>query len=298
MKKLLTVILTISILVLTSCSNSIPDDNKNANKENTNSMPSMKIYHMDYDLQLKDAISLFNTSNNQVKIRATEFQNLEEYKNKIATDTLAGEGPDIFVGYDFFASIRKAISAGVFCDLNPLIEKDESFKLSEYSKNILDCGVIDGKRYIFPIDYPCDGFYTTKELLSENNISIDDSNWTWKEFAETAKLFAKKNKGKDRYLVGWNFDFKAIMTNCGVSFIDYDNKKANFDSSEFIELLQAYKYMYPAICIDEILATKKPDPFQLLDDSTILLIYDKLEPHRLYQRNAIIEDAMNSQMQI
>ena len=88
------------------------------------------------------------------------------------------------------------------------------------------------------------------------------------------------------------------MTNCGISFIDYDNKEVKFNSLEFIELLQCYKDMYPAICTNEILSRKKADPFQLLNDGTILLIYDVFEPHRVYQRNAIIKNSMNLEPQI
>ncbi|MHB8063773.1 MAG: hypothetical protein ACYDG2_14260 [Ruminiclostridium sp.] len=163
---------------------------------------------------------------------------------------------------------------------------------------MLDCGVIDGKRYIFPIDYLCYGFYTSKEFLAENNISINDSTWTWKEFAKIAKSFAEKNKGKNKYMVGWNFSFKRIITNCGISFIDYANKKARFDSSEFIELLQAYKDMYPAICTSEIIASKNADLFELLDNGTILMILDLVEPHNVFDRNSVIKNSMNLDTEI
>jgi len=268
MKKLSSIFLAIAILALASCSGQIAEDNQYVNKVNAvkeASKPSIKVYALAFDKQLNTAIDMFNGSNNQVSIEATQFKIVDndldksvvEYNKKLATDTLAGEGPDIFVGRDLFPSISKAISSGVFCDLNELITKDKDFILSEYNKNILDCGVIDGKRYIFPLDYPCFGFITAKEFLSQNNISIDDSTWTWKEFADIAKSFAEKNKGKDKYLVGWNFDFNVILTSCGISFIDYDNKKSKFDSLEFIELLQAYKDMYPAICTDDIMEAKK-----------------------------------------
>ncbi len=292
MKRLLSLFL--AILILTSCSNVSNDDTELSNK----SKSSLSIYHMAYDLQIKDAISLFNRSNSGVTVFPTEFTDIELYREKVTTETLSGEGPDIFLGLNTFTSIRKVISSGVFCDLNELISKDKDFKISEYNKNMLDCGIFDGKRYILPRQYNYYGFYTAKNFLDQNNISIDDSNWTWKDFANIAKEFAKKNKGKDKYLVGWNFGFKAIMTNCGISFIDYDNKEVKFDSLEFIELLQCYKDMYPAICTNEIISRKKADPFQLLNDGTILLIYDFFEPHRIYERNAVIKNSMKLEPQL
>ncbi|MHB8063772.1 MAG: hypothetical protein ACYDG2_14255 [Ruminiclostridium sp.] len=127
-KKLLAVFLVISILVFTSCSDSTTNDN--GKKEVSDSKPLLKIYHMNFDLQLKETINRFNSSNNKVTVMATEFQDAEEYRDRITTETLVGEGPDIFVGYDFFKSAKKAISSGVFCDLNELILKDKKFKLS------------------------------------------------------------------------------------------------------------------------------------------------------------------------
>jgi len=315
MKKLLSVFLAISIFTLASCSGPISDDNQNVNKVNakkdvtTASKPSIKVYGMAFDDQLNFALDMFNRanrSNNQVSIEATKFnlidsgvsKSYEELRKKLAADTLAGNGPDIFLGKDILPSINKAISSGVFCDLNELISKDKDFKLSDYYKNILDSGVVDGKRYIFPIEYPCYGFTTTKEVLSQNNISIDDSTWTWKDFAALAKSFADKNKGKDKYLVAWEFDFKVIMTNCGISFIDYDNKKSEFDSPEFIELLQAYKDMYPAILTEDMRKAKEIGDFEIYDKGTALLRFDKVTPVRTFYLNAAIKGGMNSELQI
>lgn len=293
MKRLLCILLAISVLTLTSCSKS------DKNKENENSKHILKLYSMEYDKQLQSAVTLFNSSSKDVTIEVTTFKNLEEYMNKINTETLSGEGPDIFAGLSFFKSLRKAISSGVFCDLNELIEKDKDFKLSEYNTSILDCGVIDGKRYILPMDYFCDGFYTTKELLAKNNMSIDDNGWTWKEFAQIAKDFAQRNKGKGKYLVGYNFGFNSILRSCGISFIDYDNKKCSYNSPEFIELLQNYKDIYPAIFTNDMLRQKKiSSPHELLNQESVLLINNFVHPYVAYINNSIFKGALNSEMQM
>jgi ABC-type glycerol-3-phosphate transport system substrate-binding protein len=307
MRKLLSLLLIIPILALTSCSTSSEkkdgEESKSVlsseKKDGKDSKHILKIYAMEYDRQLQSAVTLFNTSSKDVTIEVTKFNNIDEYMNKINTETLSGEGPDIFAGLSFFKSLRKAISTGVFCDLNELIEKDKDFKLSEYNASILDCGVIDGKRYILPMDYFCDGFYTTKELLGKNNMSFNDSSWTWKEFAQIAKDFTQKNKGKGKYLVGYNFGFNSILRSCGISFIDYDNKKCSYNSPEFIELLQNYKDIYPAIFTNDMLQQKKvSSPHELLDKGTVLLINDFVHPYVAYTNNSIIKSALNNEMQM
>jgi ABC-type glycerol-3-phosphate transport system substrate-binding protein len=82
-------------------------------------------------------------------------------------------------------------------------------------------------------------------LLKVNNIDFT-KNWTWKAVAQYSKDFMKRNKGRNAYFFNSGFNFSSMIKNSEVPFIDYSNKKSNFNSDAFKQLLQLYKEIYPS----------------------------------------------------
>lgn len=65
--------------------------------------------------------------------------------------------------------------------------------------------------------------------------------------ASIIKKFMSDNKGKEKYFID-SLNFTQILSSMNNPFIDYETKKTNFNSKEFIEVLNLYKDIYPAIC--------------------------------------------------
>ena len=57
----------------------------------------------------------------------------------------------------------------------------------------------------------------------------------------------KRNKEKGRYFLSSDINLSKMLRSCEVPFIDYKNKKSNFNSEPFKELLKLYKEIYPSI---------------------------------------------------
>jgi multiple sugar transport system substrate-binding protein len=230
--------------ISTSCSQQTKIENDDKAKLTINLLES--------DKTLLDAVNRYNAENHNIKIDAKIFTDIEAYKNKNTTELSSGQGADIIVNrLDLLSNIYRISSNDVFCDLNEIIEKDPSFKLSDYHEKILDYGLINDKRYFMPIDYLNTGFFTTKEILDKNNIKLDGVEWTWQNVASIIKKFISDNKSNKKYFID-SLNFTQILSSINNPFIDYETKKTSLNSKEFVELLNLYKDIYPAICPNNI----------------------------------------------
>ncbi|GAE90836.1 extracellular solute-binding protein [Acetivibrio straminisolvens JCM 21531] len=118
--------------------------------------------------------------------------------------------------------------------MEPYISKDKDLNLSEYNENILNSGVINGKRYFIPVAYDVPILWTANSILEKNNIENEMANWTLKDMADFAVQFKEKNP--ENYLFGYGDGFiRNIMYANWREFVDYKRKQASFDSEEFVD---------------------------------------------------------------
>lgn len=239
---------------------------------------------------IASAILQYNQKYTNVKIEGIciPVDSFEEYKTKLSTEILTGEGPDLlYFSPDYFNSFHKAITSGAFCDLNQLISKDTGFKMSDYNKKVMDYGVLDGKRYFIPLAYSPRVFATSKKALEKNNVNIDESGWTWNELGEIVNKFMASNKGKNRYFFDSYFNFNAILGSYPKSFIDYKMRRSLFDCKEFREMLKIYKGIFSAIETEDIYRKYNQNPAEAMSKNEVLLYTDSnLNPGWMSDLNA------------
>ncbi len=248
LRKMTLLILAALLLVsFTAC-----DSKEKKGVDNKKSTSNLKIYYMDYDMKIQNALSKFSEKYKDVNVDGNIFHNNDDYKTKVTMDILSGEGPDvIFLRPGWFESVNKFSSSGALCDLNEFIKKDEDFKMSDYNENILNSFEKDGKRLIIPLNYTANMLITSKEALQRNNIKIDLSNWSYNGLLQVARKFQEENRDKNKYLFDDGFSISRLIKGSGILFVDFKNKKSMFNSKDFIEILETYKGIYPAICTDE-----------------------------------------------
>lgn len=214
----------------------------------------LKIYYaQDYYSLNNGVLNEFKKIHGDIKIEE-EAVNLLQYDtfiSKFTTELLSGEGPDIISLPSWcFPSSYNIMEKGLLTDLNPLISEGEGFKIEDYREEVLNTGVYNGKRYIIPLDYSFSYFYTYKTLLDKSNIKLDTSKWTWENLVSIMKEYYKEGKGSCKYFFSSGFSIWDIISS-SVSYVDYKNKTSNFNSPEFIKLLQTYKDIIPYICPQE-----------------------------------------------
>lgn len=238
-------LLIIALVPITSCSSTDDVDSR----KSKNVKAEIKIDVLSYDRYILTAIKQFNETHTDISINYGDVITYsEEYKNKYITSLSVGEGPDIIridPKMGLLTAVHKTAKSGIFYDLNEFIEKDKSFKLSDYNQKVMNSGIIDGKRFLIPLRYNFSTYFAKEGVLKKNGFTTEGQNYTLENFTNEVYAFMQKNKGTGKYFMTLhNFTLSDIVKISGLSFIDLTKKNAKFDSTEFIDLLNIYKKLH------------------------------------------------------
>jgi multiple sugar transport system substrate-binding protein len=170
---------------------------------------------------------------------------VEKYTTGINTSIMSGKAPDLFatnyLNYDKYAE-KKLIA-----NLSDQIKNDSTFDINNYYANILDSTKVNGSIFSIPIRFQLNLMVGDKEALGST--VVDDAKWNWQDFSTIAKSLVKDTNG-DGQPETFAFDnmngpnlLSQMLTTSYQKFVDTANKKANFDSPEFISLLNLAKSM-------------------------------------------------------
>ncbi|MBD8497904.1 ABC transporter substrate-binding protein [Paenibacillus arenosi] len=167
----------------------------------------------------------------------------EKFVKTMNTAMLSGKGPDL-IQMDQLPSgdyIKKELLANI----GNMIDKDPTFKKEQYFSNVLDGIKVNGGIYGMPMGFFIYGLIGNETVIERSGVKIDDSNWNWKQFTDTAKEIVKKTDGNYFALGGVTPEYmiKSLVHDQYATFVDLKSRKANFDSAAFIELLKEVKLM-------------------------------------------------------
>ena len=170
--------------------------------------------------------------NDTYKIEIIKFDSEEEMKLKMSTESMAGEGPDIF-SLSQKLPFEKLTDSKTIADVNELIsEFSYDIGIDNCDSKIMDAGVIDGKRYFIPLFYSPDVFITTEETLNKYNLT--SSEFSFKALSE------KLSKNKKEYsLFGSADDNIAFFYSFLDQYIDFNSGNTEFNSDKFSEDLDS-----------------------------------------------------------
>lgn len=108
----------------------------------------------------------------------------EAYYQKLATEVMAGKGPDVFWIELGYMDVYKMMDAGAFADLRDHMDGDPSFRREDYQQVVLDGGIYKGHQYIMPLDYSVSGLISEKAILEKAGFryaQCDDYFKLWEE---------------------------------------------------------------------------------------------------------------------
>lgn len=189
-----------------------------------------------YNYIPRELINDFNKSQDTYKIKTVEFEQSDEElgqgslnNNALNMALIKGEAPDIIYGLDF-ATYQNYQHKGVFTDLYPLMENDPKINKSTILPNFLKAmETSDGSLYAI-----CNSFGVSTMVAKTKVFSKE--NWTFDEMAE---LYENPPVNAVHRYDGYN---KEEMFNdlsyCFDDLIDYETATCNFQSEEFIKLLE------------------------------------------------------------
>ena len=199
-------------------------------------------------------IEQFKSEYPEVNVNTVDYSTVapEDYRTKLASELMTGEGPDILLMIndgnettDYLPDMMKLIQNDVFMDVN-LMNVD----FSDCNQTVMKSGIYDSKQILVPLNYSLGILYTTEERMAEAGIEYRKG-MTLAEFAEPLGAFYESNPSKKAFINYMTAQF--IFPHNTAAYLDYKNNSF-LDPDEGIGIMnkhiEAYNLLYPGIFKD------------------------------------------------
>lgn len=200
------------------------------------------------DGNVRQRIVDFNKTSDKYRITVRDYSGYstaDDYLagyTKLNNDIIAGDMPDILV-VDEQMPVSNYVSKGLLADVGSLLEKDEELAGVEFMQNVFDAYSFDGKMYYVLPSFSVETFVGKKSILG------DREGWT---MAEMMELMSQMPEGTQSFgdMTRDIFMQYYVMEYSGSDFVDPSTGKCNFNSEEFINLLEFAKTLPEEINYD------------------------------------------------
>lgn len=185
---------------------------------------------------IKNRVVNFNKSSNTHRIVIKDYSQYntnEDYMGgytQLNNDIIAGNMPDMLIVDSYGMSVENYAAKGLLADIGELIATDEELANVEFMDNVFNACKIDGKLYeIIPAFSVSTYIGKTSVVGSHSSWTMEDAQKLLSNMPEGTNLFGDMTR--DGYL-------NMIIEICGRDFVDVSTGKCNFDSEEFISLME------------------------------------------------------------
>lgn len=192
---------------------------------------------------ISSAISEFNANSTRFRIKLEDYSEGMEYSiqgNEIAFDNLhmdiiSGKNPDmVYLDPNETALLT---GMGAFTDLYEFMDNDTTFTRDAFLSNYLEACETDGKFYSIEPTFMIQTIGAKKKYVGTSDWSLDDFRNTFDDMPDGMELFESGNNEKA---------VLSFLTNDGNTFVDYQSFTCNFDSDEFIDILE-FAGQFPSV---------------------------------------------------
>lgn len=186
---------------------------------------------------VKQRVVEFNRSSEAYRIVVKEYDSYNTYEDytagvtKLNNDIITGNMPDILMTDGL--PMENYIAKGLIADVNELIKKDEELSKTEFMQNVFDAYSIDDKLYYI---VPSFGVST---MIAKTALVGDKTNWTMADMQAVLKDMPEGTQAigdvtRDGFM-------NMVMQYCGGDFVDVKTGKCNFNSDNFISMMEYAK---------------------------------------------------------
>ena len=191
---------------------------------------------------MKKRVIDFNKSNTNYRIAIKDYSSyntMEDYSlaaSQMNNDIISGKMPD-FMAIDTSMDISSWANKGLLADVGELIAKDAELSSVEFLQNVWDAFSINDKLYMVVPSF------NVQTMTARKDVVGDRTGWTMSEFVEFMKTQEEGVKPFGDDMLRDSL-LHYIMTYCGGDFVDVNTGKCNFDSPEFVAMLE-YANTFP-----------------------------------------------------
>lgn len=190
------------------------------------------------DSDVKARVIEFNKTSDRYRITLKDYQ---EYnvsgdqtagQSRLSSDIISGQMPDIMMLADI-DSYNRYVDKGALADISSLIAADPDLSSQEYLQNVWDAYSVGGKLYAVVPNFHVRTMIAKKSLVGE------PQSWT---MADMEAVLATMPQGAEAFgrLTQEGFLYQ-IMNFAAKDFIDVETGKCDFQSQNFMEMLEYAK---------------------------------------------------------
>lgn len=136
----------------------------------------------------------FNYSHDY-RLRVTCFEDADTMYTQILDEMFKGGGPDIIVINSLsgrYLNVDKLTPQNAFADLDILLENNGNIDLNDYNTEVMDTGIIHGKRVILPVGYNVNYTVGIQECFDEHNLEAPKE-MSMTSYLDTLEEYYKKS---------------------------------------------------------------------------------------------------------
>ncbi len=203
---------------------------------------------------VREDVVEFNRSNPEYKIILKDYsqdmfkdgntdymQALKDVTARMNNDITSGNMPDILVGSNQL-DLANYAAKGLFADISQMLADDEELDEANYMPNVIEAYKVDGKLY-----YIIPRFYVETFLTHADVVGKRDS----LTIAELQQLMQERKDSIVFEYINQEQFMSLLMLYNGSDFVDPASGTCNFNSPEFISLLEFAKTLPKEINYEE-----------------------------------------------
>lgn len=192
------------------------------------------------DDELINMVDKFNQSHSEYQIKIKSYQKYYEVdgnnniinlpESQLKMDIISGEQFDIIIldsEGDLYYNLE---NKGMFTDISKLMENNVGITKNEIVPNVLKSCESNGNLYRISPTFTVQTYAAKKKYVDKNNWTIDEMIDIYKNLDKNMNLL--------NYSISKTDLFLSLFINSNNSFVDYNNHKCNFNSPDFINLLE------------------------------------------------------------
>lgn len=211
-----------------------------------------------FEEDVKEARTFFQKEHPEVQIEVHVLKQDPEERSseiqKIRTEVMAGNGPDVFLlgcpdeliskedqQECLFSNVNKTMESGGFAALDTYMKKDKYWENDTYQPAILKAGQYKGKQYVIPLG--CTYFIYAHPETKGALTGITLTDWL-QEIAESKNEELKYQMFRSLY---------RLMSGRIIQLaIDYENGEVQFEKEMWASVLLKYVPEYQNVCEQEV----------------------------------------------
>ncbi len=164
------------------------------------------------------------------------------YLEQLQVEIMAGRGPDVFLitsRTPVFADVEQSIHNGLLLDISAFYDRDDSLPKDGFAPVVRDAGVVDGGRYVLPLNYNFPVLYVDTQQLAAAGLSLDTLGCGLSGLAAVYEKLGEK---------AVTFDITQLeffyLPNFFPEVINYENQEVTWEKAQLVQWLTQYRQLH------------------------------------------------------